>query len=278
MSRPQWMPSTPAAVAALALAAAAVGGARLPAMTGEAPVAAQSAPVVVELFTSQGCASCPPADRFVSQLAGGEPGQVIALAYHVDYWNQYGWNDPFSSHKWTERQARYGRALGLSDPYTPQLIINGRTECVANKRDEAVRKIAEARSAEPAGKVSLTAEEVAGGRGRKLHLRIGARVERPANPAKSLELWVAVTQSGLTTAVRGGENRSATLHDDFVVRQLKKAFSVPGKEGAERSAEMTIDVDPDWGEISQLAVVAFLQDPSTLAIQGAAAQALAAAR
>ena len=291
MRRPRCLPSAAAAIAVLALGAACLGGACLAgassfggptdtaaASGASAPAAASgaSAPVVVELFTSQGCSTCPPADRLLSQLgSGAQPGQVIALAYHVDYWNQIGWTDPFSSHRWSERQAKYGRALGVSSIYTPQLVVNGRSECVGNKRDEVMRKIAEARAAEPVGKVSLSAEEVAGGRGRKLLVKVGARIERPAH---GLDLWVALTQSGLTTDVRGGENKSATLHDDFVVRQLKKAFSVSGKEGAERSSEMTFAIDSDWGDASRLAVVAFLQDPSTLAIQGAAAQILEAGR
>jgi|HubBroStandDraft_3_1064219.scaffolds.fasta_scaffold10842_2 hypothetical protein len=307
MRRPHWLPSHAAAVAALALAGTCLGGICLAAASGppatgaeppggvsgplaaaggspatssgppavaSGPPAAASAPVVVELFTSQGCATCPPADHLLSQL-GSQGEQVIALAYHVDYWNQLGWSDPFSSRKWSERQERYGRMLGVGSIYTPQLVVNGRAECVGNKRDDVLRKIADARSAEAAAKVSLAAEEVGEGRGRKVRIKVGARVERPG---QGLDLWVALTQSGLSTAVRAGENKSATLHDDFVVRQLRKAFSIPGKRGAERSGELTIDVDSDWGEAPRLAVVAFVQEPSTLAIRGAAAQALDAAR
>jgi hypothetical protein len=232
--------------------------------------------VVVELFTTQGCSTCPPADRLLSQLgksgeAGGEAGQVIALAFHVDYWNRLGWTDPFSSPEWSARQAKYGRALHVDNVYTPEMVVNGRSECVGSKRDEVMRRIIAAQAAEPAGKVSIASAAVAG---RKVVVKVEARVERPAH---GLELWVALTQSGLTTAVGAGENKAATLHDDFVVRRLEKAFSLPGKPGAERSGEVKLAFDSGW-DPSQLAVVAFLQDPSTLGIEGAAYQTLAAGR
>ncbi|MBV8200809.1 MAG: DUF1223 domain-containing protein [Acidobacteria bacterium] len=231
-----------------------------------------ASPVVVELFTSQGCSTCPPADRLLTQLgSGAAAGPVIPLAFHVDYWNRQGWTDPFSAAEWTARQARYGRALHVDDIYTPQLVVNGRSQCVGSKRDEVMQQIAAAQASAPAGKVSIDAAEVTG---RKVVVKVQARVERPAH---SLELWVALTQSDLTTAVSAGENKAATLHDDFVVRRLEKAFSVSGKPGAERAGEVRIAVDPKWDR-SQLAVVAFLQDPSTLAIEGAASRTLAAGR
>src|SRR5688572_22165851 len=97
------------------------------AQTGRAGKA--QAPVLVELFTSQGCSSCPPADKLLSALRSDPQmaGRVIPLAFHVDYWNRIGWEDPFSSAQWTGRQQRYARALGNgSRVYTPQLVVNGR--------------------------------------------------------------------------------------------------------------------------------------------------------
>jgi hypothetical protein len=270
------------ASAGLAIVALTLGGARAeppPAVGagGDPSQAASSnhaaAPVVVELFTSQGCSTCPPADRLLSQLgSGAQAVQVIPLAFHVDYWNRQGWTDPFSSAEWSARQVKYGRALHVDNPYTPELVVGGRSECVGSKRDEVMRQIATAQAAEPAGKVSIDTAAVTGS---KLVVKVEARVERPAQ--HKLELWVALTQSGLTTAVGAGENKAATLHDDFVVRRLEKAFSLPGKPGAERSGEVKLAVDSGWDQ-SQLAVVAFLQDPSTLAIEGAASRTLAAGR
>jgi len=108
--------------------------------------AADGAPVVLELFTSEGCSSCPPADALLSKL-GSSNKSVIPLAYHVDYWNRLGWSDPFSSHEWSERQSAYARALNLSGDYTPQMVIGGGWQCVGSDGRSIARAIAEARSA-----------------------------------------------------------------------------------------------------------------------------------
>src|SRR6266849_3578517 len=93
-------------------------------------------PVVVELFTSQGCSSCPPADTLIRELR--KQPNVIAIAYHVDYWNYLGWRDPFSSSDWTLRQSQYAHAFGLSSNYTPQIVVGGAREMVGSN-DRAVR-------------------------------------------------------------------------------------------------------------------------------------------
>ena len=90
--------------------------------------AADGAPVVLELFTSEGCSSCPPADELISEL-GASSKSVIPLAYHVDYWNHLGWADPFSSRQWSERQSDYARAMNLDGEYTPQMVISGAWQC-----------------------------------------------------------------------------------------------------------------------------------------------------
>src|ERR1700681_1033381 len=103
-------------------------------------------PVVVELFTSQGCSSCPPADRLLSRLQGDSrtAGTVIPLAFHVDYWNRLGWSDPFSSAAWSERQMTYAKALHSNRIYTPQLVVGGRAECVGSEERQVMRRIHEA--------------------------------------------------------------------------------------------------------------------------------------
>ena len=100
---------------------------------------------VVELFTSQGCSSCPPADRLLSKLARDPryQGKVIPLSFHVDYWNSIGWTDPFSSNRWSERQRVYaGRVFHSNRIYTPQVVVNGRSECVGNSEGEVTGRIA----------------------------------------------------------------------------------------------------------------------------------------
>src|SRR5687767_14525236 len=102
-------------------------------------------PVVVELFTSQGCSSCPSADALLRRIAADPKlrGKVIPLAYHVDYWNHLGWRDPFSSREWSQRQGDYVRAMKLSSAYTPQIVVNGVREMVGSNSFQVYRAIEE---------------------------------------------------------------------------------------------------------------------------------------
>jgi hypothetical protein len=233
---------------------------------------ASGGPVVIELFTSQGCSSCPPADRLLSKI-GADPqlaGKVIPLAFHVDYWDYNGWRDPFSSGRWSGRQQAYARAFRSQRIYTPQLVVGGRAECLGSKEDEVRQRIAEALSTPPAG--TVTVEPSAPEKG-KLRVKVSAKLERAAQNGQ--DLWVALYQRRLSTPVKGGENASATLEDDYVVRRLEKALALKAEAGSSGSSEVVLAVDPSW-PVRDLGVVAFLQDPRTLAIQGAAAKPLTA--
>ena len=226
---------------------------------------------VVELFTSQGCSSCPPADRLLSKLAQDSryQGKVIPLSFHVDYWNSAGWQDPFSSARWSARQSAYaGRVFHSNRIYTPQVVVNGHSECVGNAEGEVLARIGDALAAPPAAQGTLAvAPPTADG-----HLRIdvGARLARAVGKG-DLDLWVAVYESGLATEVKAGENASRLLRNDRVVRRLEKAFTLPGTAGAEKSGEIVLGIDKRW-KPGALGVAAFLQDPATLAIQGAVAR------
>jgi hypothetical protein len=239
-----------------------------------APAASPSAggPVIVELFTSQGCSSCPPADRLLSRL-GGDPklaGRVIPLAFHVDYWDYIGWRDPFDAPRWSQRQQAYARAFHSNRIYTPQLVVSGRTECVGSEEGDVLRRINDALAAPPAGQVTLAVEPpTADGR---LRVKVGAKLARTVTQG-DLDLWVAVWETGLVTPVGAGENASHTLRNDFVVRRLEKALAVPGTGGVERSGELVLGVDKRW-KTAELGVAAFLQDPATLQIHGAASRAV----
>jgi hypothetical protein len=226
---------------------------------------------VIELFTSQGCSSCPPADRLLSRLVQDPKlaGRVIPLAFHVDYWNHGGWNDPFSARSWSQRQEGYAHAFRRNRIYTPQLVVAGRDDVVGSDEAGVRRRIAEALAAEPAGQVTLAMDPPSpDGR---LKLKVGAKMVRAAGGP--LDLWVAVYETGLTTRVGAGENASRTLHDDFVVRRLEKALTLPGTAGAADSGELALAIDPRWNH-SRLGLAAFLQDPRTMAIHGAAGAAL----
>jgi hypothetical protein len=224
--------------------------------------------VVIELFTSQGCSSCPAADALLSRLGLEDAmrARVVPLAFHVDYWNVLGWSDPWSSREWSLRQADYCRALAVEDgPYTPQLVVNGRLELNGTDERRLRAAIAAARGEPARARVTLALREDAKGR---LSVSVAARVDA-AVEARRLELLVALFESGLTTAVGRGENRGRTLRDDFVVRRLERALSLPGEAGAR--GERTIDLKPGRGSMrANLGVAALLQDPATMRIYAAA--------
>ena len=260
----------PAVAAASTLADQAPGSAAAPG----------TAPVVVELYTSQGCSSCPPADRLLTRLLRDPKlaSQVIPLAFHVDYWDHAGWVDPFSSHDWTVRQEGYAQAFHADKVYTPELVVNGRTECVASQEGDVRQRINQALADQPDGVVSLDEVAVAAPPTKKddgsVRVKVSAHLTRPI-PAAGLDLWVAVTENGLTTSVRAGENASATLHDDHVVRRMVKALTLPSKPGPDQTAEVVLPL-AHGGDLAAFAVTAFLQDPRTLVIDGAATRQLAA--
>jgi hypothetical protein len=235
------------------------------------PAATSDRVAVVELFTSQGCSSCPPADRLLSKLAHDAryQGKVIPLSFHVDYWNSIGWTDPFSSARWSQRQQAYaGRVFHTNRIYTPQVVVNGHTECVGNSEGDVLGRITDALATEPAARISLAvAPPTPDGH---LKVNVGAKLAK-AVAAGDLDLWVAVYESGLSTDVKAGENASRVLRNDRVVRRLEKAFTLPGTAGAEKSGEIVLGIDKRW-KIEDLGVAAFLQDPATLAIHGAAAR------
>jgi hypothetical protein len=264
-----------ALLALLALAAVprgAAGGA-------DAPSSPAASPVLVELFTSQGCSSCPPADRLLTQLGQDKElaGRVIPLSFHVDYWNYIGWRDPFSSADWSGRQNRYSEAFRLGRIYTPQMVVNGRSECVGSDVDGVRQRIVEALKTPPAGQVALRLDPASGAG--TVKVGVEASLTREAKgadglkPARGLDVWVALYETNLTTAVGRGENARRTLRNDYVVRRLVKAFSLPATPGAAHSGAVALALDPAWKR-ADLGVAAFLQDPVTLAVQGAARERL----
>jgi hypothetical protein len=180
---------------------------------------------LLELYTSEGCSSCPPADEQIDSLAARSPAPFIALAFHVDYWDEIGWPDRFASPRWSARQRARSASL-----YTPELMLDGR---------EASRgRLLPAPSSQPARA--------------QLELEIdGAQVKARASGGR--RLFVAVTESGLVVHVAAGENRGRTLRHDHVVRELYGPFD------AGRPLLQTIALEPGWNR-AQLALVAFVED------------------
>jgi hypothetical protein len=230
--------------------------------------APEDTPVVLELFTSEGCSSCPPADELLSRIGSSATG-VIPLAYHVDYWDRLGWSDPFSSSQWTARQVVYTRAMELSGPYTPQSVIGGKWQCVGSDPRAVASAIAAARATPPAGLVTIRTSPPAAG-SHKLNVRIGARMLRSAGD-NALIVLLAIYENGLVAKIDAGENRGRKLSYDYTVRKIVPAFELSGAPGRALENEISVDLDPSW-KLEHLGVAAFIQDENSLAIDGAAAQ------
>ena len=167
--------------------------------------------VVVELFTSQGCSSCPPADAILVELA--RRPNVLPLGFHVDYWDRLGWRDPFSSPEATARQPSYARALGLPAVYTPQVVINGRHEAVGSDRD-TIDAVMAASTRMPV-RAALAVE------GNALSIKLGTGQGRG-------RLWLVTFDRQHETSIKRGENAGRTIVNVNVVRSLVPVSSWSG--------------------------------------------------
>jgi hypothetical protein len=193
-----------------------------------APAHADEGPIVIELFTSQGCSSCPSADAYVGKLAhagslGGRP--LAPLTFHVDYWNELGWADPFSSPEWTARQQAYARALGDSSVYTPELVVAGGAGMVGSQVSKVERAVA------AAPKQLLVAASATWEPN---------KVTITATAPDGADAWVAIYQQPTTTKVTRGENSGETLASERVVRELRRIAP------AGKTATVAIALDGSW--------------------------------
>lgn len=194
------------------------------------PMAAASAraqPVVVELFTSEGCSSCPPADRFLSELVR-DRHDVLALAFHVTYWNILGWRDPYSLQSATDRQNDYAAAFGSSSVFTPQLVVDGARSVVGSDRNDALAAIAAAKGGQSKARVALKGE------GGNLQIEVGA------GEGTAQVLLVGFDHEH-QTAIGRGENSGRTLVEANIVRSITKVGLWTGKS-------LTILAPPPSGE------------------------------
>ena len=246
------------------MAAAAVSIAS-PAADGGTPadVAVSRAPfAVVELFTSEGCSSCPAADALLGEIvsrARRDGRRVFGLAFHVDYWNGLGWRDPFSDASYTHRQSEYGRMLGLRSIYTPQMIVNGSREFVGSDGARARASIQEALGRPARAAVRIATNWVGE---RKLMVRFevlwvgGVR-------ADSAAAYAAAVQDGVVSHVIRGENHGRTLHHESVVRAFQ---SVPLDANGRGEVQLEI---PGSVALDRASLIAFVQDQRRLEILGA---------
>jgi len=219
------------AIAFAAAAAAVAAFAQTPSLAADTCSAhsAATVPPVVELYTSEGCDSCPPADRWLSKLKA-DPS-VVALAFHVDYWDRLGWKDRFASAAFTARQAEQQASNGARFSYTPQVVVDGQ-----DRKDwpGIATSLAANRPAAPV-EVLLARDGD----------RVTATVAATARSPRRLAAYWAVTEQGHSTAVKAGENRGVTLQHDFVVRDYQTVPAWTPRTGAPQALAFQLPARAD---------------------------------
>lgn len=246
---------------------------RAAAQSSSAPATSERKPVVVELFTSEGCSSCPPADTLLQKLEELQPlpgAEVIALEEHVDYWNHDGWNDPYSSPEWTQRQLNYG-ALFKTEAYTPQMVVDGQSQFLGSSARDASLAIHKAASS-PKTEVAITpgAPDANGPE----HFTVSVGKLAGDTPGDTAEVWLAVTEDGLQSSVNRGENAGHVLVHIATLRSLHK-IGVAGTNGAPQSftGDPRVKFDSHWNR-EKLTVMVFVQEKKSRKILGAASTSI----
>lgn len=210
---------------------------------------------IVELFTSQGCSSCPPADRLLTEIskqavANGQ--DVYALSFHVDYWDRLGWRDPYSDHNYTLRQQQYARQFKLESIYTPQAVLNGKREFVGSNRAQLTAQLASALDEPAPVAVQLSATR----QGQTITVNY-----KLAGMLSGAVLNVALVSSVVSTVVKRGENAGHTLSHNNVVRAFT---TIRATENGQTTLTAPADFDSTNG-----ALIGYVQQENTLATLGA---------
>jgi hypothetical protein len=203
------------------------------------------APILVELFTSEGCSDCPPADHVLAQL---DP-HVIVLSEHVDYWDRLGWKDHFSSHEFTLRQEAYARWFHIDGPYTPEMVVDGAAEFVGSNAQRAKDEIAKA-GRHP--KARLTLDRTAD----------GIQISVAAAPSLAT-VFLALAEDSADSDVRSGENKGRHLTHVAVLRSLQKIGTVKRGDGFSKTVAIP-------AAAAEQRVIVFLQEGASGPITGAA--------
>ncbi|MEP6540209.1 MAG: DUF1223 domain-containing protein [Bryobacteraceae bacterium] len=196
---------------------------------------AKRAAVLVELFTSEGCSSCPPADVLLESLDRAQPvegAEIVVLSEHVDYWNQIGWTDPFSSSRYSQRQQAYARRFRLDGGYTPQMVVDGTTEFVGSDGRRAIADI---------GKAARTAKAAV----RILPTEDRSRVRIEVEGAANAEVFLAVALNEAVSQVMRGENKGRKLTHVAVVQSLTQIGKVAANGSFSREIELPADKKAD---------------------------------
>jgi hypothetical protein len=223
--------------------------------------ASVNSPVLVELFTSEGCSSCPPADQLLARIQKADPNAVV-LSEHVTYWNGIGWRDPFSSQDSTERQTNYVQRMGLSSNYTPQMVVNGRYEFVGSDAGAAAQALHQAAEAMA---VSLTISNL-----NATHNHVAFSLQT-GTVDKEAQLLVVLAQDEGIEHVANGENGGRTLRHVQIARTIRQVASV--KAGSAYTGTVSLDV-PQAIAGEGWHLVAFLQEGPGGRILGVSSQVL----
>lgn len=223
-------------------------------------------PVLVELYTSEGCSSCPPADVLLESLQRDQPiagAEIIPIGLHVDYFDHQGWKDAFSSSSFTARQRSYSPVFGDENMYTPQMVIDGETAIPGIETDHIRHAITEA-----AGKPHLPLRVTARAAGGKAQLTI----DRPAAPsnAEKIQVIAAITEDGLSSVVTRGENHGRTLHHVAVARTLQVVDALSPQPS---TVEKVLPIGKGWGP--NLKAVVWLQGAKSREVYAAATTTIA---
>ena len=238
-----------AAVSAGACLSQQAEGQKSPTPESAQPIQGKRQPVLVELFTSEGCSSCPPADRNLKFLAEQQPVagvEIVPLAFHVDYWDNNSWKDQFSSALYTRRQEAYVQRFGLDSSYTPEMVVDGRLEFVGSDTGRSVKVIGDAVSDEK-GNITASLD------GEMINVSIDGLPKHNA-----ATVFLAVTESGVISNVNGGENSGVTLNHSAIVRSLT-ALGVVDKDAAKFEAKGSVPAFSDTKATGRN-IVLFVQD------------------
>jgi hypothetical protein len=230
----------------------------------QTPPSPSRAPVLVELFTSEGCSSCPPADALLARLLHDQPipaANIVVLSEHVDYWDSLGWRDRFSSHQLTERQSAYAQRFRTDGPYTPQMVVDGTDQFVGSDSSRALRSIAQAARTP---KLALTLSPITVQNGNATGQVSAAPTSSPLSKA---DLYAALVEVTASTRVQRGENGGRTLQHVSVVRALQRIGSLDAL--ARGAAPFALAIPRDAA--ANLQVVVFAQQRDEGAILGVAA-------
>lgn len=212
------------------------------------------------MFTSQGCSSCPPAERVLAELAGNEvpPDRVIPLAFHVDYWDHLGWKDPYSSLSFSTRQWQYARTLRLKTVYTPQIVVDGKLEMLGSHKSKVLAAIRSRLADTPAVSISIQVDTAIAGKAR-LRIQTGF-ADTSAGPGW---LYAATFIPEAVTRVPAGENAGRTIRQVNIVRAMSEPVPV---RAAARPQVTRLDLPFSPSD----AVAAWIQDGRTFAVRQAA--------